>query len=632
MELLALLKSMNSDAQFDRLFTGIPENRVYGVFEQADITSAISALVSIHAWRTENKLSVAQIFNWITPAIVDEQEDNTERELFRQIKQNTENMLFSDEALHLAGVPKDIEWVSLLHILINDQGIVKDTDDGLDWESYKSSALDIITQVVRKELVNTTTEEQGNVIDTILSILLEKRSAQWKSVSGLLEGYLGNKTDSIIPALYWCGSNTSYFLKNILDIPDDNMLSAEGNKIMRLLSSLQRYSDIIAHFRLEPAMMSQLLSHDNNKWYGMKTEKPDLQLLYRLSVYRKLIDDGKQPAEKLLNYLSLINSLPIDSRSDEIRLYRDQALNKLSLFMGWSINELLTAAQYVAPENAIIRTLPQIILVKQIHSVCLKTGMSARSVISLFNLNEDSKSSLYQSVADQVMESLAPQDVSLYSNDESSQGDLTVSVSAGKTTLLVYSENQEEEQVAEDETRLTVTLQTLESKPLEGIPVSWEKISEQGELSGTESTTDKSGRASMTLKAGQQQGVALIKAHYGVKNIPLPLIRIDCDISTLGATGIETVPEYPVDIPADGKTKVNITAFFRDTYDNPGIDKNIRWETTGGRFIYKGGITDNHGTCHAILVSDEPADVTVRVFYENIPEEYTEANISFISA
>ncbi len=632
LELLALLKSMNSDAQFDRLFTGIPENRVYGVFEQADITSAISALVSIHAWRTENKLSVAQIFNWITPAIVDEQEDNTERELFRQIKQNTENMLFSDEALHLAGVPKDIEWVSLLHILINDQGIVKDTDDGLDWESYKSYALDIITQVVRKELVNTTTEEQGNVIDTILSILLEKRSAQWKSVSGLLEGYLGNKTDSIISALYWCGSNTSYFLKNILDIPDDNMLSAEGNKIMRLLSSLRRYSDIIAHFRLEPAMMSQLLSHDNNKWYGMKTEKPDLQLLYRLSVYRKLIDDGKQPAEKLLNYLSLINSLPIDSRSDEIRLYRDQALNKLSLFMGWSINELLTAAQYVAPENAIIRTLPQIILVKQIHSVCLKTGMSARSVISLFNLNEDSKSSLYQSVADQVMESLAPQDVSLYSNDESSQGDLTVSVSAGKTTLLVYSENQEEEQVAEDETRLTVTLQTLESKPLEGIPVSWEKISEQGELSGTESTTDKSGRASMTLKAGQQQGVALIKAHYGVKNIPLPLIRIDCDISTLGATGIETVPEYPVDIPADGKTKVNITAFFRDTYDNPGIDKNIRWETTGGRFIYKGGITDNHGTCHAILVSDEPADVTVRVFYENIPEEYTEANISFISA
>ncbi|MEM8262469.1 hypothetical protein Q4R66_19200, partial [Morganella morganii] len=277
LELLALLKSMNSDAQFDRLFTGIPENRVYGVFEQADITSAISALVSIHAWRTENKLSVAQIFNWITPAIVDEQEDNTERELFRQIKQNTENMLFSDEALHLAGVPKDIEWVSLLHILINDQGIVKDTDDGLDWESYKSYALDIITQVVRKELVNTTTEEQGNVIDTILSILLEKRSAQWKSVSGLLEGYLGNKTDSIIPALYWCGSNTSYFLKNILDIPDDNMLSAEGNKIMRLLSSLQRYSDIIAHFRLEPAMMSQLLSHDNNKWYGMKTEKPDLQ-------------------------------------------------------------------------------------------------------------------------------------------------------------------------------------------------------------------------------------------------------------------------------------------------------------------------------------------------------------------
>ena len=137
-------------------------------------------------------------------------------------------MLFSDEALHLAGVPKDIEWVSLLHILINDQGIVKDTDDGLDWESYKSYALDIITQVVRKELVNTTTEEQGNVIDTILSILLEKRSAQWKSVSGLLEGYLGNKTDSIIPALYWCGSNTSYFLKNILDIPDDNMLSAEG--------------------------------------------------------------------------------------------------------------------------------------------------------------------------------------------------------------------------------------------------------------------------------------------------------------------------------------------------------------------------------------------------------------------
>lgn len=632
LELLALLKSMNPDAQYDRLFTGVPENRVYKSFNQADITSAISALVNIQNWRTENKLSVAQIFNWITPAIVDNQEDNTERELFRQIKENTENTLFSNEALYLAGVPKNTDWVSLLPALVNAQGILRDTEDGLDWDSYKDYALDIITSAAEKELSGVTSEERKTTINTILSVLLEKRAAQWKSVSGLLEGYLGNKTDSITPALYWCGSNTESFLTSIRTQPDDYMLSAGKSTVMELLSGLRRYSEIITHFRLEPAMMSQLLSHNNSSWYGLKAEKPTLQLLYRLSVYRQLIDDGKQPAEKLLNYLSLINSLPLGSHSDEIRLYRDQALNKLSLFMGWSINELLTAAQYVAPDNAIIRTLPQILLVKQIHSVCLNTGLSARSVISLFNLDDNSESSQYQSVADQVMESLAPQDVSLYSNDESSQGDLTVSVSAARTTLLVYSENQKEEEVAEDETQLTVTLLTLESTPLEDIPVRWEKVSEQGELSGTESKTDKSGRASVTLKAGKQQGVALVKAHYGVKSIPLPLVRVDCDISTLGATGIQTVPENPVDIPADGKTQVSITAFFRDSYDNPGIDKNIRWETTGGRFIYKGSLTNDEGNCSAILVSDEPADITVRVFYEDIPEEYTEADISFISA
>ncbi|HDU8494590.1 Tc toxin subunit A [Morganella morganii] len=631
LELLALLKSMNPDAQYDRLFTGVPENRVYKVFDQADITSAISALVNIQNWRTENKLSVAQIFNWIAPAIIDDQEDNTERELFRQIKENTDSTLFSNEALYLAGVPENTDWVSLLPALVNAQGILKDTEDGLDWDSYKDYALDIITSAAEKVLSNTTGEEQKKTINTILSVLLEKRAAQWKSVSGLLEGYLSNKTDSITPALYWCGSNTESFLTSIRTQPDDKMLSAGKNTIMELLSGLRRYSEIITHFRLEPAMMSQLLSHDNNLWYGLKTEKPTLQLLYRLSVYRHLIDDGKQPAEKLLNYLSLINSLPLDSRSDEIRLYRDQALNKLSLFMGWSINELLTAAQYVAPDNAIIRTLPQILLVKQIHSVCLNTGLSARSVISLFNLDENSESSQYQAVADQVMESLAPQDVSLYSNDESSQGDLTVSVSAARTTLLVYSENQKEDGVAEDETQLTVTLLTLENTPLEGIPVIWEKISEQGELSGAESKTDKSGRASVTLKAGFRQGVVLAKAHYGVKSIPLPLVRVDCDISTLGATGIQTVPENPVDIPADGKTPVEITAFFRDSNDNPGIDKNIRWETTGGRFIYKGTLTNDEGNCSAILVSDESADITVRVFYEDIPDEYTEADISFIS-
>ncbi|WP_235282697.1 hypothetical protein, partial [Morganella morganii] len=94
-------------------------------------------------------------------------------------------------------------------------------------------------------------------------------------MSGLLEGYLGNKTDSITPALYWCGSNTGEFLKNIRALPDNNMLSAKDNNVMVLLSSLRRYSDIIAHFRLEPAMMSQLLSHDNNhNWYKLKTEKP----------------------------------------------------------------------------------------------------------------------------------------------------------------------------------------------------------------------------------------------------------------------------------------------------------------------------------------------------------------------
>lgn len=632
LELLALLKSMNPDAQYDRLFTGVPENRVYKAFDQADITSAISALVNIQNWRTENKLSVAQIFNWITPAIVDDQEDNTERELFRQIKENTGSTLFTNEALYLAGVPKGTDWISVLKTLVNEQGVLRDTEDGLDWDSYKDYALAIITSEVGKVLKNTTSEERKTIINTVLSVLLEKRAAQWKSVSGLLEGYLGNKTDSITPALYWCGSNTESFLTSVRAQPDDNMLSAGKNTVMELLSGLRRYSEIITHFRLEPAMMSQLLSHDNNSRYGLKTEKPTLQLLYRLSVYRQLIDEGKQPAEKLLNYLSLISSLPQGGSSDEIRLYRDQALNKLSLFMGWSINELLTAAQYVAQDNAIIRTLPQILLVKQIHSVCLNTGLSARSVISLFNLDENSESSQYQAVADQVMESLAPQDVSLYSNDESSQGDLTVSVSAGRTTLLVYSENQKEEEVAEDETQLTVTLLTLESKPLEGIPVIWEKISEQGELPGAESKTDKSGRASVTLKAGQQQGVVLVKAHYGVKSIPLPLVRVDCDISTLGATGVQTIPENPVDIPADGKTQVEITAFFRDSYDNPGIDKTISWETTGGRFIYKGAITDVHGDCSAILVSDEPADITVRVFYEDIPEEYTEIDISFISA
>ncbi|MGJ7065456.1 Tc toxin subunit A [Morganella morganii] len=630
LELLALLKSMNPDAQYDRLFTGVPENRIYKAFEQADITSAISALISIQKWRTENKLSVAKIFNWITPAIVDDQEDNTERELFRQIKENTNSTLFSNDALYLAGVPKGTDWVSVLKVLVNEQGILRDTADGLDWNSYKNYALDIITSAAEKELSSATSEERKTTIATILSVLLEKRTAQWKSVSGLLEGYLGNKTDSITPALYWCGSNTESFLTSIRTQPDDRMLSAGKNTVMELLSGLRRYSEIITHFRLEPAMMSQLLSHDNNLWYGLKTEKPTLQLLYRLSVYRQLIDEGKQPAEKLLNYLSLINSLPLDSRSDEIRLYRDQALNKLSLFMGWSINELLTAAQYVAPDNAIIRTLPQILLVKQIHSVCLNTGLSARSVISLFNLNENSESSLYQSVADQVMESLAPQDVSLYSNDESSQGDLTVSVSATRTTLLVYSESQKESEVAEDETQLIVTLLTLESTPLEGIPVSWEKISEQGELSGTESKTDKSGRASVTLKAGLLQGVALIKAHYGVKSIPLPLVKIDCDITTLGIISTECVPEKIDNIPADGKTEVKITAILRDSYDNPGIDKNIRWEATGGQFIYKGTITDINGNCSAVLVSDKPAEVIVRVCCEDIQDECSELNISFI--
>lgn len=150
LELLVLLKSMNPDAQFDRLFTGIPENRVYRVFEQADITSAINALISIQSWRTESKLSAAQIFNWITPAIVDEQEDNTERELFRQIKQNTGNTLFTNEVLYLAGAPKDVNWVSVLQELVSTQGILKDTQDGLDWESYKTYAQDIITSAVKK--------------------------------------------------------------------------------------------------------------------------------------------------------------------------------------------------------------------------------------------------------------------------------------------------------------------------------------------------------------------------------------------------------------------------------------------------------------------------------------------------
>lgn len=630
LELLALLKSMNPDAQFGRLFTGVPENQVYGSFEQADITSAICALINLQTWRTENKLSVAQIFNWVTPAVVDDQEDKTEQELFRQIKENTDSTLFSNEALYLAGVPKDIDWVSVLQKLVDNQGVIKDADDGLDWESYKEKALKIITSESEEKLKDITEEERNTIVNTILSVLLEKRAAQWKSVSGLLEGYLGSKTDSIIPALYWCGGNTSTFLENIRSLPDDNIVSAKDNNVMELLSSLRRYSEIITHFRLEPAMMSQLLSHDNSGWYGLGKEKPDLQLLYRLSVYRQIIDDGKQPAEKLLNYLSLINSLNLNNRSDEIRLYRDQALNKLSLFMGWSINELLTVAQYVVPKNAIIRTLPQLILVKKIHSVCLKTGLSARSVISLFNLDESSESSQYQTVADQVIESLAQQDVSLYSNDESSQGDLTVSVSAGRTTLLVYSENQKEDEVAEDETLLTVTLQTLESTPLEGVPVLWKKVSEQGELTDTESNTDASGRASVTLKAGKKQGVALIKAEYGIKNIPLPLIRIDSDTSSLGATDIQTEPTNPVNIPADGKSAVEITVFFSDQYDNPGIDKNIRWETTGGRFIYKDNITDINGSCHATLVSDEPANIQVNVFYENNPDYSMEVDISFI--
>ncbi|MBS3049632.1 Tc toxin subunit A [Enterobacter mori] len=616
LELLALLKTMNPDAQFERELLGIPENRVYQAYDRADIVSIVHALISVHRWSKENKLSVAQVFNWITPSIVVDREDQTELRLFDDLKMRIPDELFTNKALLASGVPDAADWVSELSKLVNTQGIVRESEHGFDSQGYKAGAQQEIDRVVEDKLKAEPADKRLQISQSILAVLLEKRTAQWKSVSGVLEAYLGSKTDNIAPALYWSGSSTEALLTLVREEDKDT-------ELMQLLSGVRRYEQIIMHFRLEPAMMAQLLSYDHLAWYGLPLAEPSLLTLYRISQYRQMVDESKQEAEKLFNYLELVNALPNEGDEDAVRLYRDQMLNKLSLFFGWSVNELLTVAQYLSPENAIIRDLPQLLIAKRIHTICLRTGLSARSVISIADLNEISGPQEHQRAAEQVLESLVQKASRFYSNDESSQGDLTASVAASGTLLVANNETG-------DQVVLTLTLCALDNRPLVGVPVRWEKTTAPGELVASQAETDSNGRVTATLEAGTEQGIALVKAYYGVKAIALPAVRIDSDTENLGIYASATEPEDITAIPADGKTRVKITTWLADTLGNNGLDKEMRWEIAGGRFAYVQNITDKEGASVAEVVSDAPGSAVVKVNYAHSADPDTEVTITFV--
>lgn len=657
-ELLSLLEVLNPEGLYALRLTGKPQVATYrSDTTQTDVINVVHALATSVLWCREQEIPIAWLVRQLLPHERSDVASMDVRTLLTELAGKLQPFRAFNGLLEEAGVTplNRGNWQSYLLQIVDADGLI--TDSGNPEEDFNPAlyedfarreiqavieqlqpqepdraALSAARAAVEPELPALTADEAERLTSLILGVVLRVRSQQWGAVQEQLAQLLDLESNMVIPVIYWAEANVHTWMASAIGFDPQQPDSVQLKAILPLERQMQRRAEVVRRFSLSPALFSSLLVRTQRQRFSIQTPELTLPTLYYLERYTRLLRTARQSEAQLLGYFSLVEALS-EMSDNEHRLVKDAAAEKVANLLGCGIREVLDVASLVSADG-IIRNLAQFCALLDTRELCKKTGLSAASLMKLSQLGPGSDTHAYRATAEEMLSSLR-HTVDTPRDDEELRQSLSTRCTASSLRLIAKAADEAQYEEHEKRSILTLTLLDMNNMPVPGIRVNWS--TDMGDLLDRFSYTDEQGRATVTLQAGDAQGVANVKASYLLDSEAYaPPVVIDCDDLTFELWGMGNRPDEPW-LPAGNQGTYTLQFQLRDQLGNLGADRLVSWKTSIGHLVDSDGnsTTDREGISTMKVQSMEAGEGSVLVWFGDlnpIIRNIGFANRPFISA
>ncbi|MEZ1315457.1 Tc toxin subunit A [Pseudomonas fluorescens] len=630
-ELSALLETLSDRGGSEVLQRILGESRllISGTGGIGDVLNVMHGVQSCVQWLQENDLSVTWLVQHVAEVLAPPMATEADVTLLQEIHGRLQPVLLSEEVFRAAGVPPSKDpaaqgWLTLLKELVDNDGLVWGLAN--DDNDYERAVAEIDAAVREADLPRA---DSDRIRPVILALVLQARDAQSAVIQESLSVYLSLSQDMVLPLLKWVDTGGVYQLVKETTRALSAVTSGAdkvnvGDDVLNLLAHVQRRADVVKKLSLSSAMLVALTTRQNWRWFGLaQAQTLTLSTLYQLTLFQRAVIHTGQPAEKLLHYMELVNSLPATLTPEDLRLVRDSAATQLATVLKWGVREVLECILHLSGAMPVVRDITTIDALLRIRGLATHSGLDARAIIRLGSLTPDSDTQAYRQAAEHVIESLSESVIEGQRQEIGEVGQsVTHEIRCVNDTLIAN--------LANEVALIELTLRDLSDQVLPNITVKWS--ADRPGLLETVSITDHEGRAVIRFKPekGPWMGMVQVKGTYGLaQEVYAPKIIVDCEEYTLGFDiGDGQDPEET--FLAGGKSFFPVSATLLDGHGNPGVGRTVTFAGLGVVADPLMAITDAEGVARTRVYSIEPIEKAQLMIGYSSRDSMVINNITFV--
>ncbi len=630
-ELTALLETLSEQGASEVVQQILGETRlsVSGVNGTGDVLSVMHAVQTCVRWLQAHNLNVPWLVTHVARVTVPSMATEADVSLLQEIHGRMQPVLLNEDVFRAAGVPQGNDatgqgWLARLEELIDTDGLVSGLAN--DETDHDRAVAEIHAAVLEADLPKA---DEDRVRAVILALVLQARDAQSAVIQERLSVYLSLSQDLVLPLLKWVNRGGVYLLlretaRALGEVTSGADKVNVGDKVLNLLGHLEQRAEVIQKFSLSSAMLLALTDGQNWQRFGLKqAETLTLNTLYQLAIFQDVVTHTGQPAEKLLDYLELVNTLPPVLTVEDQQLIRDSASTRLAAVLNWSVREVLACVLHLDPSKPIVRDVTTLDALLRIRRLATLTGLDATAIIQLGALTPVSDKHAYRTAAEHVLESLSESTIEGVAPGVSEVGQsVTHKIRCINPDLIANVDGQ----VA----LIELTLRDLANQVLPNITVTW--ASDRRGLLENTSITDQEGRAVIRYRpeTGPWMGEVRITGTYGLGQVVYaPTVRLDCDEFSLDFD-LDRTEDPEETFLAGGKGFFAVYVRLVDRHNNPGVGRTVTFAGQGVEADPVRVITDEKGYARTRVISAEPVVNASLVVSYSTKDSPTIRNITFV--
>lgn len=538
-----------------------------------DVLSLVEAMDTCVQWCEQCNVSVL----WMLQHIAVPQRvgiaSESDLQFFDQITNLLPAALLSNNVFSAAGVPSvgGVDWLDFLWTSRGGDSLVDPNGLVLPYagtpEAYEAFARTKLLWVVENAFGELDDSVHDSIVNTMLAVLLQARNAQVSLLKETLAVYAGIPAEYAIPILSWANSTTHAFLVQVVAHIAQGRRDA-GGPLFDLLAQVRRRSEVAMTLNLSVELLQDYVDYGHKVWIDKAPNaQPELSVrtLYYLSTLTRAFDLGRQPPQKLLDYLRQVNALP-EVTGNALWLAQQASAIRLAEFFGWSAQDVRDCLTHIDKSgNLVLAGLIELDLLMRVRVLSGKTGMDASTIFQIGNLPETVDKEAYAKAAElALLNESRPQVPLVYA-----PGDLKALVKI--RSEMIGSNHLIAKKPGEKVTfKLTVT--DAADKPLSGVNVYWHTT--LGTMRNK--ATDINGQVEVEYRPGEVMGTDQVFYSLDLfEPEPVASVFIDFQTSSMGFPS-EFKSPIPLGIVPRGQ-EVELYATTEDQYGNLGKDVLVKW-------------------------------------------------------